>query len=324
MNVPLPNSTQLWNATDNEGRRRLQWKESAGREKTRFNLLVRDMLSAKAQNDYFPRHLKEQDYHLILCALQAGVWESAREVTSVGSDELGDDSTLEDTLVTWQDHLKAWRIGAEEDCQLINNYFASRPSLAQADISDSCLRPITLLVWHLAALKMHAPLDLLQLQGLYNKGQSRAFVPDPRKHLEHWMSSKCPRMALRNAAQLGRIVEKEYSQQDHSPKMMLNPLATPSLLLGAIVVVSYVYHLGDCPGVHDIGKPVHLFDEYEDDTTLQFQYYGVGQPVWGQDENIIVCRCKIPQLVGWFRRLLSRDSKADSKLKMFLVDLASS
>ncbi|EEP76190.1 predicted protein [Uncinocarpus reesii 1704] len=264
--IPLPKSARLWSAASEDERSNLQWKEPAGREKVPFFFLIRDALDVGGRQQ-LPYPLNEADYHLGLCSLQAGIWDAAREAHSSAADELVVKSNAVDPIRLWRSHLNLWRASMEKDCQLRGHYFSGATLSA-----DQIFTPILLILWHLSALNMHAPLDLLQGRGYSFKsppGTAMTTVKT-KAHLRTWMSSLCPRTAVWNAAQISRVFAQESQTPVPSESMMLNPLAMPALLKSAIVTCSYAFNTRTCAAC--IGVPcvdaVDLFSADDDDERL--------------------------------------------------------
>jgi hypothetical protein len=235
--IPLPKSSQLWASATEEERRKLQWDEPAGRGKALFGYLMRDALADTSSDttsgpSHLPYRLNRMDYHLGLCALQSGVWEAAREAHSAASDDIVTKLSPGAPLDVWRAHLKRWCTKMVEDCHQHDPTFPSTPlppppppptttTSTCATGPDAALTPLTLTLWHISVIKMHAPLTLLRIQGHFVHGPAAALNPaaaaamaavqKPRARLRKWMASPCPRTAVWSAAQIARVVTSSAS-----------------------------------------------------------------------------------------------------------------
>ena len=321
ISIPLSKSTHLWTAAGKDERRTLEWNEPAGREKARFCFLVRDALDHEYRHQ-LPYHLTEIDYHLGLCSFQAGIWETAREAHSCDSDELIANSRPRDHVVKWRSHLDLWRANMEKNCQLWQNYFS-----ASTKSADHNCGPLSIILWHYSALILHAPLKLLQGQGCCFKCRSGTFGATRKNKARHraWIESSRARIAVRNAAQIVKVVELEFANATSATRLRLNPLAIAGLLKSAIVVCSYAFHTRACPACTGGGGPpmdlVHLFDAADDNERLvKWKEHGEGLADWGP-LSAPVCRCRISLLADWFLKPLAREKSAEVEFKAFLDGL---
>lgn len=384
--IPLPKSPQLWEAPTEPERRRLQWNEPAGREKALFGYLMRDALliesaedGAGQQRQPLPYRLTALDRHLGLCAMQSGCWQAAREAHSAASDELVTKLTPGSPIQLWRAHLSVWRQGMEDECGMTARLFQdvsdqsnaesraigraqarsedhARTSTSEQENSgpsvdpEHCLDLITLTLWHIASLKMHAPLNLLRM---YRTGHGNgvvrraadglsAAVHKPNARMRTWMASHCPRIAVWNAAQISQAFMRGFqdvlSVAEHgngvrdvsSPtsstpptSCILNPLAVPGLMMSAIVVLAYASQTEACgtcrvttlqQGEEHHGA-VDIFSAVNDNPALvAWKDRGHGSAVWGTS-GIVVCRCQRHELYRWFSRVLTRDEDALKELE---------
>ncbi|KAL9133865.1 MAG: hypothetical protein Q9175_004957 [Cornicularia normoerica] len=264
--IPLPKSPRLWTAASEEERRSLQWNEPAGREKATFCFLIRDALGFD-RGRHLPYHLTVADYHLGLCSLQVGTWEATREAHSCESDELDTNSKPRDTVQLWNTHLDLWRASTEKDCVLRQNYFS-----ASASNSDPIFSHLSIILWHISVLTLHAPLKFLQGQDCCFKCRpSTAMTTRKNKtRLRIWIASLHARTAVWNAAQISRVVALESTSAKATASLSLNSLAIHGVLNSAIVTCSYAYHTRACPLC--TGDPpvdlINLFDAMDEDVTL--------------------------------------------------------
>ncbi|KAK8081678.1 hypothetical protein PG996_000459 [Apiospora saccharicola] len=171
MYIPLPKSAQLWEAASDGDRRRLQYDEPAGRDKALFSYLMRDAICGKR----LACRLTKDDCHMTLLGLQSGVWEAAREAHSFASGVLDTKLTPGVPIQTWRAHIEQWRVQMEEDASIQKDYFVADAS-RQPNNTD-ILSPVTLLVLHIASLKMHAPLSIFQMP--YSERISHASSSSP-------------------------------------------------------------------------------------------------------------------------------------------------
>ncbi|THV44587.1 hypothetical protein BGAL_0612g00040 [Botrytis galanthina] len=318
ISIPLPKSTKLWTAATDEERRRLQWHEPAGREKALFCFLIRDLIDT-SENQSVSYHLTDNDYHLGLCSLQIGTWETAREAfCCCDSDELITDPKRSDPVHRWGSQLNCWRTRMETYAQLHSeiNYTKSN--------DDRIFPQLNLILWHISALTVHAPLKLLQRQGCCFKCRPGAGLTTQRTRarLSSWMLSPHPRTALWNAGQICRLAETNISNCSSNTDPLLNPLAMPGILKSAIAVCSYTYHIRACFGCTSaLGDSIDLFNaSHKDDKLKSWTEHGIGMAIWGT-EAIPVCHCRFKDLEMWFRERFVRDPGADEQFTSFLTGL---
>jgi hypothetical protein len=364
--IPLPKSSQLWACVTEEERRKLQWDEPAGREKTLFCHLIRDALlgSGDATKLFrLPYRFTEADYHLGLCALQAGIWEAAREAHSSASDEVVTKLMPGSPIQLWRAHLEQWPVKMPVVKKDHRHQMIDEQQLFKDDHDDSAVfSPLSLTVWHISAIKMHAPLTLLRLHSSSNSlfggraaaaptattmaAAAAALLQKPKARLRTWMASDCPRTAVWSAAQIARLVMVTSSSgapadpdSDSAARrhrlLVLNPLAVPGLLMSAIVACSYAasHASGACPGCSpgltqnaNAGAVVDLFvtdaDREMAPELLRWKAYGEGRAVWGPS-GIPICQCGLPALAGWFSAALAAwDDGAQREFEVFLSGLA--
>ncbi|KAK6593568.1 hypothetical protein H4I95_11357 [Botrytis cinerea] len=315
ISIPLPKSTKLWTAATDEERRKLQWDEPAGREKALFCFLMRDIIDSSEEQSV-SYHLTDNDYHLGLCSLQIGTWETAREAfCCCDSDELMTDPKRSDPVHRWGFQLNRWRTRMEDYSQSIS-------SIGTDD--DRIFPQLNRMLWHISALTVHAPLKLLQRQGCCFKCRPGAglTIQRTRLRLGSWMFSPHPRTALWNAGQICRLAENNFSNRSYNTDPLLNPLAMPGILKSAIAVCSYTYHISTCFGCTSIlGDSIDLFSaSHKDDKLKDWTEHGIGMATWGT-ESIPVCHCKFIDLEMWFRKRFARDVGADTEFTSFLAGL---
>ncbi|ESZ96142.1 hypothetical protein SBOR_3472 [Sclerotinia borealis F-4128] len=316
ISIPLPKSTKLWTAATEEERRRLQWNEPAGREKALFCFLMRDIIDASDAYSV-SYHLTDNDYHLGLCSLQIGTWEAARDAfCCCDSDELIIDTKRSDPVHRWSAQLDHWRTSMEEHAQ-------SRSDNHSTEISGDHISPqLNLMLWHISALTVRAPLKLLQRQGCCFKCRPGAGLTTQRTkaRVSSWMSSPHPRTAIWNAAQICRLAEENFSNRASDTDPLLNPLAIPGILKSAIALCSYAYHIRACPDCTGVPEnSINLFNTRHEDEKLKiWEEQGIGMTVWGV-EAIPVCHCAFKALEMWFQERLARDSGAEAQFVSFLT-----
>jgi hypothetical protein len=266
-------------------------------------------------------HLTQSDYHLGLCSLQVGTWGAAREAfCCCDPDELVTTSTTQNSIQLWRTQLNLWRTRMENDCQHHNNQFPISP---QSD--DHIFFLLNVILWHISALTIHAPLKLLQSQGCCFKCRPGTGTISTRKtkaRLSAWLASPHPRDAVWNAAQICRIVAGKSTDTTPSTRLLLNPLAISGILKSAVATCSYAYYTRGC--AECTGQPrdmLDLFSAKEDDEKfVGWKEKGEGMATWGPD-GILICQCKFNILANWFRRALARDKGAERELMSFLDGL---
>ena len=138
------------------------------------------------------------------------------------------------------------------------------------------------------------------------------------------MSSDGCRMSVWHGAQLARILLHEMgSRPAHSTRLKLNPLIIPGVLMGAVATCYYAYQVlscSSCAGV-PVSETIDVFAVEQDDLKLvQWRNTAEGVAIWG-GSGIPVCRCSVPALADWYRRLLAHDKAAATELEDFLVEL---
>lgn len=333
MYIPLPKTAQLWEATCDDGRRRLQYGEPAGRDMALFSYLMRDAICGKR----LPCRLTKDDCHMTLLGLQSGVWEAAREAHSFASGVLDTKLTPGIPIQTWRARLEQWQSHMEEDASIQKDYFSADASSHQPnDITDTdVLSPATLLVLHIALLKMHAPLSILQMPYLKRISHaSSSPAASSQSRLKVWHESSCPRIAVWNAAQIARVASQELrnvSASSASPVRLLNPLIVPGLLMSALVVYSYVQNTVACGSCcvdssgssgGQLNQPqldLGLADGPNDTGVMAWRDCGIGLATLGA-ERIPLCQCKKAEITAFFERLLAVDSMAKDSFMGFTVE----
>lgn len=340
--IPLPKSRGLWAAASEDERRKLQWNEPAGREKALFSFFMRDALDDHRIGN-LPYCLTDIDYHLSICAIQAPIWEAAREAHSSMSDELVREADPTKPLKHTHPHLTLWRDKQKQDYDVREQYFSG----ALRGDKENFLAPLTIMLMYISTLKTYAPLNLLRVSGHYYKSRPGASMPTRRRHahLRQWITSGCPRSALWNAAQICRVFSVESSRSSSSslrPRahLQLNPLLIPGVLTSAVVACSYARHTQMCeqctPAAHSPSSPtgtaatapmkaIDLFNMAPDDTALErWTMYDDGVPYWGNtgSEKIPVCKCRLTAIAAWFREAFAHDEKAEMEFVLFLAELS--
>ncbi|KAK8139028.1 hypothetical protein PG984_002408 [Apiospora sp. TS-2023a] len=339
MYIPLPKSAQLWEATSDGDRRCLQYDEPAGRDKALFSYLMRDAICGKR----LPCRLTKDDCHMMLLGLQSGVWEAAREAHSFASGVLDTKLTPGVPIQTWRARLEQWRAQMEDDASIQKDYFEADGShqLNNTDI----LSPVTLLVLHIASLKMHAPLSILQMP--YSKRISQASSSSPSANsqgrLKVWHESSCPRIAVWNAARIARVASQELHNisAGSKPVRLLNPLIIPGLLMSAVVVYSYVQNTvacGSCCAVNSDSRggggqlcpppqlDLGLLDDevpHDNPSVIAWKDCGIGLATFGA-ERIPLCKCRTAEIAAFFERLLAVDSMAKDSFLGFTKEASTS
>ncbi|SPQ26510.1 46fc4c23-44e7-4e08-8856-5fb8848ebb16 [Thermothielavioides terrestris] len=387
--IPLPKSSQLWMATSEEDRRKLQWNEPAGREKALFSSIIRDALVDTGESpgvSKLPYRLSAVDYHLGLCALQSGVWAAAREAHSAATDELMTKLAPGSPIELWRSHLTAWRAKMAAECEELRSQITPPPPPPPPQnpaTPDAVLTPLTLILWHISTIKMHAPLTLLRMHarlcpahggggggGAAGPGlgpDAAAALQKPRARMRSWLASACARMAVWSAAQIARLVVvpaaaaggdqpaalpapdvpgRDVVLPAAARRQLLNPLAVPGLLMGAIVTCAYAAQTSACPaccpvaaaaaaataagggadgsgggGGGGAAAAVDLFVAADEDAALvAWKEHGMGWAVWGPS-GIVVCRCRLAALGGWFSAALGRERGAKGEFEAFFEGL---
>ncbi|KAI1771486.1 hypothetical protein F4818DRAFT_429225 [Hypoxylon cercidicola] len=340
--IPLPKSCGLWAAASDDERRKLQWNEPAGREKALFSFFMRDALDPHRIGN-LPYCLTDIDYHLSICAIQAPIWEAAREAHSSMSDELVDEADPTKPLKHTYAHLTLWRDKQKQDCDIREQYFSG----ASCGDKEHVLASLTITLMYMSTLKTYAPLNLLRVSGHYYKSRPGASMPTRRRraHLRQWITSGCPRMALWNAAQICRVFSLESSRSSSSTQprahLQLNPLLIPGVMMSAVVACSYARHTQMCarctPAAHTPSSPtagmaaaapmkaIDLFHTAPDDPALRrWSMCDDGVPYWGcnDGDRIPVCKCRLTAIAAWFREAFAQDEKAEMEFVLFLAELS--
>ncbi|KAK4182995.1 zinc finger protein zas1 [Podospora australis] len=348
--VPLLKSARLWAAQNEEERRRIQWAEPSGREKALFSCLMRDALllheGTEEQQPCLPYNLHGDDYHLGLCALQAGVWEAAVEAHSFGTDEIVTKLVPGSPLKRWRAHLDGWKERMEKDCAVEGRFYSdgySASSTLEENEEERAIAPITLVLWHMSKIKMHAPISLLRLHSSIRSKQQQHYLCGTRSgafeqvdtakvsaRVRVWFQSNCPRIAVWSAAQILRVLERENGGSlanmgvKGPPK---NPLAVASILMSAIVVCSYASGIKACDqctpgGMFDAGSCVDLFstDATPESTLLGWVEDGRGWAIWGPT-GALLCQCGRRRLGEFFDGVLNVDKVAKEDFRQFFQGL---
>ena len=270
-----------------------------------------------SHNERLPCPVTLADYHFWLCSLQLGIWEAASEAHSCKPDGLVTQSAPRDLVQMWDGHLDLWRAKVESDCQLRQDYFSS----VKAD-ADHTFYSLSLMLWHISALSIHAPLKLLQGQGCCFNCRPGSAVASRKNtaRLRTWVTSLNARTAVWNAAQISRVVAQESSNPETKKRLPLNPLAIPWMVKSAVVVCSYAYCTRACP-LCTGGPPIDLIDVLympdDDEDLKKWKENGEGLATWGIGGNPI-CRCRLSAFAAWFRGALAVDSGAEMEFTTFL------
>ncbi|KAK0744485.1 fungal-specific transcription factor domain-containing protein [Apiosordaria backusii] len=274
--------------------------------------------------------LLPMDHHLTLCALQAPIWEASAFSTDMKISLL----TIPNSPVfTARAYLERWR------ARLRSHIDPQHPF--QHDV----IEPLTWTLFHMSKITMHVPIPLLRLHSAAPSGKHREVDTEKvAAKLGVWRGSPCPRMAVISCAEICQILGGDagigplsFASTDirDSRRDKLNPLATPALLMAAIVVCSYAAGVGQrdpggCPSClpgleHEQGGCVDIFAgkcPKSQQRVKDWEEDGRGWPVWGAT-GIVLCRCGLDRLGEWFLRdgLLGRDEVAKREFVAFMEGL---
>ncbi|KAL9581047.1 MAG: hypothetical protein Q9212_004136, partial [Teloschistes hypoglaucus] len=297
--IPLPKSSNVWDATTEDERRSLQWNEPVGREKALFCFLMSDLVDTSLHY-----RLTEADYHLTLCALQVNVWEVACEAHGCDRNE----ASAYEAINACSKRLDEWWANMEKDCLLRRRYFSG----------SAHSFPLTLILWHLSVLTLHAPMRLLQGQGCCS--ECRAGTAKNPAHVRAWTTSSNARIAVWNATQICRICMRESDRSTSAGRLLFNCLVNQALLRSAIVICAFAYHTRACP-VCTGGPPIDLVDIFgapdDDDRLVRWKGTGEGLADW-VPLSIPVCQCRVAQLAKYLRPELAKDQGIDREFMSFL------
>ncbi|KAK4175077.1 fungal-specific transcription factor domain-containing protein [Triangularia setosa] len=268
------------------------------------------------------------NHHLTLCALQAPIWEASAFSTDMDLSLLSNPNSPVRTART---HLERWhrRFGAA-DPNIIHPF----------DIPD-VIEPLSQTLFHISKITMHAPLSLLRIHSAAPSGKHREVDTEKvAAKLGIWRASPCPRMAISSCAEICQLLSRDAlcfaSAGIHgSRRDKLDPLATPALLMAAIVACSYAAGVGQidgggCPSCtpgpeHEQGGCVDVFARKcpkSQQRVKDWEESGIGWPTWGAT-GIILCRCGLDKLGEWFLQdwLLGRDVVAKREFVAFMAGL---
>ncbi|KAI1296352.1 hypothetical protein F5Y03DRAFT_410248 [Xylaria venustula] len=330
LSMPLSHSTSWMQVASEEERHRLLNDEPMLRKKTSFGFRVHDLFGAPRPNMLAPPWTK-MDYHFVLCAIQSGTWEASHQSLRTVPDNIQSRTHAQDLRTPWREYLNSWADGLETDSK--DRIFHGAPTLMfrrsrkeyfKGPRSDD-MTPQTLLLWHIATLKLHSPPDLWGLQERYYKLNTPRQVQAPTS-LRPWQNSKIARTAIWHSAQIARIVSSEFALENATTRIRLNPFLIPALLMSATVVCGYAYHTRACPRCTGSG-PVDLVSTFAapDDCERLDRWLeeAVGLVNWGMDVFVPfpLCQCSVGLLSDWFREYLIRDTQADAALLLFLDEL---
>ena len=318
INVPLPKSVRLWTAVDEDERRSLQWSEPAGREKARFSLMMRDAFDNKLRR-CLPCLLTEEDYHLYLCALQAGIWEAGQKAHGTASDELFTDAMPREHVQSSRDQILLWRQSSDRDCQTIHDIFET----GAINLSGRLFAYPSLVLYHLSSLDLHAPLRFFK--GQIRNGKTMAMKDKSR--LYEWATSSCARIAVWHTAQICHIIECQSSSP--ATKSRLSSIPFTSLGLAHSLLVTCFFALQNqayCPscGTSTVqGGPIHLFHARNEENPELGQWVekGIGYPIWGSDNNETpLCKCQLTKLIDRFGQISRGRTTIDGRLISYFRD----
>ncbi|KAI0911024.1 hypothetical protein F4823DRAFT_623826 [Ustulina deusta] len=322
LSMPLSQATYWENVASEEERCKLLEAEPLMRKKTSFSFRVHDLFGAPRSNALASPWTK-MDYHFILCAIQSGAWEASHQALRTVPDDMHSRTHPQDLRAIWREYLNAWVTGLEKDCRMSDRK-EFRKDYFKGLLGDD-LAPQTLLLWHMAILKLHAPPELWGLQGRYYKFSTPSEM-EPQPPLRPWQNSKIARTAVWHSAQIARIVSGEFALENATTRLRLNPLLTPALIMSAVVVCAYAYHTRACP-LCTGGGPIDLVNVFgaPDDCERLGRWLeeGAGLANWGLDifVGFPVCQCSVILLSDWFHQFLARDNQADAALVLFLDEL---
>lgn len=313
--IPLPKSSNVWDATAEDERRNLQWNEPAGREKAMFCFLMSDLVDTRQQHHLHYR-LTESDYHLTLCAFQVNVWEVSCEAHNCDRNE----ASMYEAINACSKRLEGWWANMEKDCLLRRRYFSGSAALPNTPF------PLTLILWHLSALTLHAPIRLLQGQGCCSgcRAGTPNVIQKNKTHIRAWTTSSNARIAVWNATQICRICMRESDRSTSAGRLLFNSLVNQALLRSAIVICAFAYHTRACP-VCTGGPPIDLVDIFgapdDDDRLVRWKETGEGLADW-VPLSMPVCQCRVAQLAKYLRPELAKDHGIDKEFMSFLGRLS--
>ncbi|KAL8662421.1 MAG: hypothetical protein Q9202_004742 [Teloschistes flavicans] len=312
--IPLPKSSDVWNATAEDERRSLQWNEPAGREKALFYSLMSDLLDT-SQQLHVRYRLTEADYHLTLCAFQVSIWQVACEAHSCDRN----DASMYTSIDACSKCLHAWWVNMEKDCLLRRQYFSASATPSHTPF------PLSLILWHLSALRLHAPTRLLRGRGCCAecRAGTAAATQRNRAHLRAWAISTNARIAVWNAAQICRIYMRESDRSTSAGRLLFGALVNQALLRSAIVICAFAFHTRACP-ICTGGPPIDLVDIFsapdDDDRLVRWKEKGEGLADWAP-LSIPVCQCRVGQLAKYLRQELAKNQWLDREFMSFLSGL---
>ncbi|KAL9585092.1 MAG: hypothetical protein Q9203_004399, partial [Teloschistes exilis] len=302
--IPLPKSSIVWDAAAEDERRSLQWNEPAGREKALFCFLMSDLLDTNQQHHLHHR-LTESDYHLTLCAFQVNVWEVACEAHSCERDE----ASRYEATDACSKRLDKWCANMEKDCLLRRRYFSG------SAVGPDTPFPLTLILWHLSAFALHAPMRLLQGQGCCSgcRAGTATAIQKNRAHIRAWAITSSARIAVWHATQICRICMRESPRSTSAGRLLYNSLVDQALLRSAIVICAFACYTRACP-ICTGGPPIDLVDIFgapdDDDRLVRWKETGEGLADW-VPLSIPVCQCRVAQLARYLRPELAKDQGID-------------
>ncbi|KAK4198768.1 fungal-specific transcription factor domain-containing protein [Triangularia verruculosa] len=328
--IPFLSSPFVWEATDGDDLQyRLQKQPQHEEVKSTFlsGFHREFMYSPTPSAPNIP--LLPMDHHLTLCALQAPIWEASAFSTDM---EISLMSIPNSPVFAARAHLERWHARLRTHCET--------QQLFQYDVVEE----ITWTLFHMAKMTMHAPLPLLRIYSAAPSGKHHDVDTEKvAAKLGIWRGSPCPRMGVISCAEICQLLSHDplafgpTSLGAAARRNKLNPLATPALLMAAIVICSYAAGVGQkqgsgCPSClpgleHEHGGCVDIFagkGPKSQQRVKEWEATGRGWPVWGAT-GIVLCRCGLDKLGEWFLHdtLLGRDETAMTEFVAFLEGLKS-
>ncbi|KAK6220622.1 hypothetical protein LQW54_002067 [Pestalotiopsis sp. IQ-011] len=268
-----------------------------------FGLLVRRSIDPDFQ---YPngQHLNDDDIHLSLCAIQSNIW-------TVSANFIGGLPAQPDAMLDPEQAIAT-------SCQrLLMSWLNAHTASSTA----------TLILYHASSLRAYVPPSLISVQRFSSLRKAAGSPPAMSSDLDLtcWMNTNAPRTAVWHAGQIARIAEKEAAK----PDAMLNPLLIPSLVKSAVVVCAFASRSRACPFCTGNPEPVDLVDLFGADETCErlstWTSGGHGLGTWGGNVFIQmpICRCGIPIISAWYRKVFKKIAHADSDLVSSFTGLVS-
>ena len=325
--ISLPVSEDLWNAATSEDEKRLQWYEPAGRAKTAFSSIVRDIIQSGGWMTAYSKMppLSLEDSHLGLCSLQTEIWTAAQETHYYNHGSSGgEERKMPRQVKVCRRLLEDWPEYMEKCHRLEQKLYVDPPDPE----SPYLARVLTL--YHLSALNLYANVPVLETKKCCAQCQDA----DLDNMIMAWAQSSDGRRAVYHAAQLQRVHEREHAISTPEQLQFSNPLRSAGLLASAITLCHYSVIFSRSRDATDVVSSARLNDSPPNAAWQAVELsdtMGTGEEhtseTWikcgglASVSDIPLCVFSVPKLSSWYRERLGAVPSYSQRLISFLLTL---